>query len=220
MQLDDGSWRVFAAVSGPHPNAPPLGCGFGGTYELIYTKMDWIESQTGYDVTPCFDADGTWNPDERCTEFPTALDGGGSWDAACDPSMVSGPSASCGEPIDGLGDTGGGESGDHGGEETGHVDPSDTGDPSGGGDGDGDSGDAGDDGTGDDGTGDDGTGDDGGAVADDPVLPPGFGLGGEQAGCGIAGSRRGTAAWLVVLIGGGVVVRRRAAGRLGTHRRW
>jgi hypothetical protein len=116
IRLEDGTWRVIAAVQGPHPQAPPLGCGFGGTYTLIHPQMEWIESTTGYDITPCFDADGTWNPDERCTEFPTQLHGFGSgWDTMCSGIPLSGPGQSCGAPdpdLDPGGDaTGGDESG-------------------------------------------------------------------------------------------------------------
>lgn len=176
-QLDDGSWRVFAAVSGPHPNAPPLGCGYGGTYELIYPKVEWIESQSGYDVTPCFDADGTWNPDERCTEFPLEIDVPGAWGSMCGPTMLSGPSATCGDPIDGdMGDDGteGGES--EGGDVTGHVDPETGAASSDGGD-DGDEPEAGESTS--------GFADDEPEPLEDPVLPPNFGLGVEHPRCSV-----------------------------------
>ncbi|HWB73475.1 MAG TPA: trypsin-like serine protease [Nannocystaceae bacterium] len=199
VQLADGSWRVFAAVSGPHPNAPPLGCGYGGTYELIWPKMDWIEEWSGYDVTPCFDADGTWNPDERCTEFPLVLDGGGSWNATCGPAMVSGPSNTCGDGPMGTDDGGGGDetSGDDGGGETGHTsghDPTSADDDSGGGAID-DGGAIGDSSS-DDAAGD--VEDDGGAPMGDPALPPGFGLGADEGGCAIAHNDAWW--WLLVLV--------------------
>lgn len=103
VQLSDGSWRVIAAVSGPHPNAPPLGCGHGGTYELIHPKMEWIEEQTGLDITPCHDADGTWNPDERCIGFPLELAGiGTDWSELCGPTPVSEAGQTCGPPHESL----------------------------------------------------------------------------------------------------------------------
>lgn len=211
VQLADGSWRVFAAVSGPHPDAPPLGCGYGGTYELIYPKVEWIESESGYDVTPCFDADGTWNPDERCTEFPLQIDGGGAWDAMCGPTMVSGPSETCGAPPDGIGDTGGDDEtgGSDSGAETGHTGSHDEGDPS-----EGEITGAGDDDDGDDSggdlDGDDGT-EDGGAAADDPVLPPNFGLGITEPRCTVADAPRSGRPSLVWLIGIAMLRRRRRA---------
>jgi hypothetical protein len=192
-QLADGSWRVIAAVSGPHPNAPPLGCGFGGTYELIHTEIAWIEDTSGYDVTPCFDADGTWSPDERCTEFPLEIRGtGGTWAEACTPVPVSGAGQTCGAPNGDLDpdpttDTSGT---DGGGDVTGHVDGAD---------------DAHDDTT-DGGTGplldegDDDGSDDGGGEATDPpdALPPGFGLSSGAVGCSVRdrGPRLG---WLVLV---------------------
>jgi hypothetical protein len=98
-------------VQGPHPEAPPLGCGHGGTYTLIHSEMEWIESSSGYDITPCFDADGTWNPSEGCTGFPTELRGfAGAWAQLCEGATMSGPSEMCGqgigEPDPPEGDTG------------------------------------------------------------------------------------------------------------------
>lgn len=214
VQLADGSWRVFAAVSGPHPEAPPLGCGYGGTYELIWTRMDWIEEWSGYDVTPCFDADGTWNPDERCTEFPLVIDGGGSWDAACGPTMVSSPSQTCGDGPTGTDDTGAGESsGDDGGGETGHTsshDPTSASSEGGASD---DGGDVADSGSGEGGFGDDDEG--GGAPMGDPALPPGFGLGDDAGGCAIA---RADAWWWLLVLVGVTAQRARAASHPGRRR--
>lgn len=199
IQLADGSWRVFAAVQGPHPQAPPLGCGFGGTYTLIHTEMEWIESASGYDITPCFDADGSWNPDERCTEFPTELHGfGGTWNDLCAAGPLSGPGASCGPALPDLDPDpdGGGESG--GSMDTGHLPPdsttghdvSDTGATT----------TAADDDT--EPLPDPG---EGGAPeldvdADDPALPPAYGQTGRAPGCRIAAPTPPGRAWWCLLL--------------------
>lgn len=103
LQLADGSWRVLGAAASIHPNSPdgPNACGFGTVYTMIEPEMGWLETGTGIDVTPCHDADGTWNPDERCTGFPMTPEAGvGSWAGSCGNAQPSGPSATCGPPID------------------------------------------------------------------------------------------------------------------------
>ena len=206
IQLSDGTWRVIAAVQGPHPNAPPLGCGFGGTYTLIHTQMEWIEQTTGYDVTPCFDADGTWNPDERCTDFPEQLHGfDASWASMCTGAPLSGPGQTCGAPHPDLdpdpdpepdpeGETTGGDTMGVG---DGHEPPSH-------GSGDGEPPDATtgaqDDDT-DDASFDDDEMDDGGGAAPDPALPGGYGQVDGRPGCHVAiVPRTPVASWLALLL--------------------
>ncbi len=112
VQTDDGSWRVFGITS--YGGA----CGGGGLYSMMHNGMSWFESQTGFDLTPCHDADGTWNPGPDCGSFPmTPSAGSGSWANGCSGGAVSGFSASCGAPFadDGGGD-GGGDGGDGGGD--------------------------------------------------------------------------------------------------------
>lgn len=94
IQLDDGSWRAFGITSYGD------GCGGGGWYSMMHTGMDWFESSSGVDITPCHDADGTWNPTDACRDF--ALDanaGSGSWPNSCDFGALSSWSATCGEPF-------------------------------------------------------------------------------------------------------------------------
>lgn len=102
VQLPDGSWRVAGVTSTAHPDVwdQPLLCGYGVVYDLIHTEMEWFEEQTGRDLTPCHDADGTWNPDERCDALPTQLTPpAATWAELCQGGMVSGPGASCGDPF-------------------------------------------------------------------------------------------------------------------------
>ncbi len=98
IQLDDGSWRAFGITSYGD------GCGGGGWYSMMHTGMQWFEDTTGVDLTPCHDADGTWNPGPACTGFPMAPgSGSGSW-PSCDAGTLSSWSASCGAPYASEGD--------------------------------------------------------------------------------------------------------------------
>jgi MYXO-CTERM domain-containing protein len=94
IQLDDGSWRAFGITSYGD------GCGGGGWYSMMHTGMSWLESASGVDLTPCHDADGTWNPSDECRGFAVdANAGAGSWPNACDFGEGSGWSATCGAPF-------------------------------------------------------------------------------------------------------------------------
>lgn len=111
IQLDDGSWRVFGATSGSATNDP--GCGQTGIWTLIHVYAPWIENTSGIDITPCHDADGTWNPSEACAAFPMAPGaGGGTWAAGCSGGEQSGIGQTCGPGLGGGESTDGGETGD------------------------------------------------------------------------------------------------------------
>ena len=92
VQLRDGSWRLFgvhSAVAGePCTAAKAL-------LTLASGAVPWIEAHTGIDVTPCHDADGTWNPGPDCGGFPLdPATGGGAW-PRCDGGPLGGESSSC-----------------------------------------------------------------------------------------------------------------------------
>lgn len=94
IQLEDGSWRAFGITSYGD------GCGGGGWYSMMHTGMTWFEAESGLDLTPCHDADGTWNPTEGCRDFAMDADAGsGSWPNACSLGELSSWSASCGAPF-------------------------------------------------------------------------------------------------------------------------
>jgi len=110
IELDDGTWRVFGITS--YGGA----CGGGGYYSMMHNGIAWFESESGLDLTPCHDADGTWNPGADCAGFPT--DPGtthGTWANGCSGGPVSGASATCGEA--GGDDGGGGDGGGDGGQQ-------------------------------------------------------------------------------------------------------
>ena len=90
----DDTWRVFGVTS--HGDQV---CGGGGYYGMMHNAIDWFESTTGVDITPCHDADGTWNPGEDCVGFPLSPGTStGSWDSWCEDVPVGPPSATCGDP--------------------------------------------------------------------------------------------------------------------------
>ncbi len=91
----DDAWRVFGITS--YGSA----CGAGGYYSMMHVSMEWIETETGIDVTPCHEADGTWAPGPGCGEFPLDPAGaGGSWADGCDPGPLGPPAAVCGAAFD------------------------------------------------------------------------------------------------------------------------
>ncbi len=104
VQLSDGTWRVFGAASTLHPDSVPGPdgeiCGFGTVYEIAYNHLDWLESFSGVDLTPCHDADGTWHPDQNCGGFP--LSPGTpetTWDQGCEVQSLGAWSSTCGAPF-------------------------------------------------------------------------------------------------------------------------
>ncbi len=118
MQLADGTWRVVGSASTNHPDAPQDGgqtCGYGSVYSTFASVMPWIEEQSGYDVTPCHDADGTWNPSVRCDAFPLAPEDAAlsslDWADGCATTERSGPGESCGAAFGSGGGTTGSDDG-------------------------------------------------------------------------------------------------------------
>ena len=92
VQLDDGTWRVFGVTSWGY------GCGNGGYYSMMHNGIGWFEDETGLDLTPCHDADGTWNPGEDCGGFPVdPFVGHGTWGGGCGGGDVGGWSTTCGD---------------------------------------------------------------------------------------------------------------------------
>jgi hypothetical protein len=98
VKLADGSWRVFGVDSSGTGNS----CGAGDLMGEIHPAVPWIEQTSGVDVSPCTDADGTWNPSASCTGFSLAPDSTGrTWDNGCAEPITSGREATCGPPFSG-----------------------------------------------------------------------------------------------------------------------
>jgi uncharacterized protein (TIGR03382 family) len=101
----EDAWRMVAIQS-----TQPLEDGEGNEIEcgdapnntaVISQGVEFIESESGIDITPCFDTAGGWDPTFECQDFPIdPAAGGGSWAMGCEPGPLSGFSAACGVSFD------------------------------------------------------------------------------------------------------------------------
>lgn len=101
VRLPDGGWRTWGIVS------TGTACGSSVNYSLISGAVGWIEENSGVDITPCFTADGEWDPTTECGGFNASEPGAtfGSWNDGCVGGPVSPPSATCGPSYDADPDT-------------------------------------------------------------------------------------------------------------------
>lgn len=61
-----------------------LPCGYGGGWAVLHHHIPWLEAQSGIDITPCHDALGNPDPDERCGAAPLEpAKGSGEWPDTC-----------------------------------------------------------------------------------------------------------------------------------------
>jgi hypothetical protein len=98
-KLSDGTFRAVGAASLTRlvddECVPPA------IYTLLYKFVGWMETDSGLDLTPCHDADGTWNPGRACGGFATAADrSNGAWIEGCHAGATSGVGAMCGQGVD------------------------------------------------------------------------------------------------------------------------
>ena len=97
IRYPDGSWHAFgiaSTVSG--------GCGGMGTHALLPNAVQWFESETGIDATPCHDDAQQWLPGPFCGNFYAAEPGAGhgTWSGSwCEGTPALELSATCGEPF-------------------------------------------------------------------------------------------------------------------------
>jgi MYXO-CTERM domain-containing protein len=102
VQLADGSWRTFGITNGSPDDTGA--CGSFTFYALVHKAVPWIEKTSGIDITPCHDADGTWNPTAQCRGFSTTPAASGrTWQNGCAETSISGLEWTCGAPFDGSG---------------------------------------------------------------------------------------------------------------------
>lgn len=96
-RVADGSWRTIGILSTFSGQ-----CGGKGSnvYAPIRRAIEWVEEDSGIDVTPCFSANGDWYPTEDCGGFWASPDNTayGSWSDGCPETPVSGYSETCGVP--------------------------------------------------------------------------------------------------------------------------
>lgn len=97
----DGSWRV-AAIHSWAQGADPVdpNC-FGQAGSVIVTQaIDWVEQDSGFDITPCADGD-TWAPTAACTSVATEpWIGSGNYPSGCEMGEEIEFPAICGPGLD------------------------------------------------------------------------------------------------------------------------
>jgi MYXO-CTERM domain-containing protein len=106
LQFPDGSWHTFGITStGPatsdcEPNGARI-------FSVMAGAAPWVEERVGFDITPCHDPDGTWNPNAECQGFNASPAGAayGTWSNGCVGGPVSGPSNVCGPSVGETPDT-------------------------------------------------------------------------------------------------------------------
>lgn len=95
IRYDDQSWHVFGIASTKNDDT----CSSArGTHSLAVNAVEWIEQDSGIDVTVCHDIDGNWDPGPLCGNFfngQPAL-GYGSWNTWCQDATALEWSATCG----------------------------------------------------------------------------------------------------------------------------
>lgn len=103
-RLDNGAVRLVGVASQLHPDTEPVEgeniCYYGAVYDLLNGHHAWLEESTGRDLTPCFDLDGGWNPNETCRDFdrtPAVVD---AWPTCT--HDLEGWSTTCGLPYPDL----------------------------------------------------------------------------------------------------------------------
>jgi MYXO-CTERM domain-containing protein len=95
IRYADQSWHVYGIASTKNDNT----CSSAkGTHAMAANAAQWIEQDSGIDVTVCHDLDGTWNPGPLCGNFfngQPALSGG-SWYTWCQDTTALDWSGACG----------------------------------------------------------------------------------------------------------------------------
>lgn len=109
MRMEDKSWRVIGVASTINGGGCS-GSSSYNSYSLTAPGVAWVEKESGVDITPCFDPDGTWKPTKDCGRFYMGdHEGHGTWKDGCKGTPVSGYSSTCGDP---FGDDGSQEEGE------------------------------------------------------------------------------------------------------------
>lgn len=93
----DAGWRVFGITSTSRGAGSPDG---RANYGMAHTFVEYLEKDSGIDVTPCTDAKGNWEPTEACKgAISDPYEASGDWINGCSPSKPGGYIASCGKPF-------------------------------------------------------------------------------------------------------------------------
>lgn len=70
-RLPDGSWRTIGVTSVIYPDEHACGKanGYNSFSQARQAMIDWVEKESGVDITPCFDSQGQPTPSEACDAF-------------------------------------------------------------------------------------------------------------------------------------------------------
>jgi len=96
----DDTWRVVGIHSWAQMSSPGECNGVAGSI-IAWNAVDFIESESGIDVTPCHTSDGDWQPTWGCQQFPESpgTGGEGSYNLMCETGPLGGFSELCGPPL-------------------------------------------------------------------------------------------------------------------------
>jgi MYXO-CTERM domain-containing protein len=96
----DGTWRVAAIHSWAQgADASDPNCYGQAGSVIVWQGVEWIEQDSGVDITPCHDGD-TWNPTYHCQGFPQEpWNGSGTYTTECVNEPAIGLSEMCGPPL-------------------------------------------------------------------------------------------------------------------------
>ena len=85
IKMPDGTWRVIGPASITFGNPPCSGNVQGGTMYIAASRhIDWLEKESGVDLTPCHNNNVFDGNLPTCANFPTNANmGAGTWDDAC-----------------------------------------------------------------------------------------------------------------------------------------
>lgn len=97
VQADDGSWRTAGIARSTSDSCGTTGTAPNRTFDLLSSMVDWIEADSGEDITACHSP--YWTPGPACAGFyAQAADvGSGNWSDWCVGTPVIGESESCGD---------------------------------------------------------------------------------------------------------------------------
>lgn len=93
VRSPDGTWHALGVLT----YGPP--CGEGPVlYRALFDRIAWLEAETGRDLTPCHDAEGTWDPGPDCGSISAdPLAPARTWSEACAGELAEAPR--CPEPV-------------------------------------------------------------------------------------------------------------------------
>ncbi|MBC8068784.1 MAG: trypsin-like serine protease [Deltaproteobacteria bacterium] len=96
----DDTWRVVGIHSWAQMSEPGV-CGGTAGSVIAARAIEFIESESGVDITPCFSASGEWEPTWGCQGFPIdpGAGGEGSYNAMCETGPLGEFSTMCGAPL-------------------------------------------------------------------------------------------------------------------------